>query len=80
MKKILLSLTMICSGFIFGFNNSNDIEDVKATYGDYCQEETFYIMNVALDLGFSVEETTCISNAFYAECEGYTVSYDECLN
>ncbi len=76
MKKIVIFLALMISLMTFGLSNLNlDI-------GDYCRDETFSLMDVALDQGFSVEETTCIANVFYAECEGYDIgnSYADCLD
>jgi spore germination cell wall hydrolase CwlJ-like protein len=37
-------------------------------------------MEIADRQGFSETEITCIANAFYAECEGNNVSYDDCVD
>tara|TARA_R100001369_G_scaffold43357_1_gene69495 strand:+ start:152 stop:409 length:258 start_codon:yes stop_codon:yes gene_type:complete len=85
MKKILLFIALIGFGITFGMNNfnydENQITDKAINYGDYCMNETFGLMDIALDLGFSVDETTCIANAFYAECEGFAnASYEGCVD
>lgn len=44
-----------------------------------CTEDTFDVMEFADALGFSEDIVTCVGNAFYAECSGYLVNYDDCF-